>query len=111
MKAGVLALQGAFREHREVLDALGVEAVEARLAVAGLDGGFPGVFIRAPVVERVGETVEVLALHDGQPVLLRQGAIWAATFHPELSGDLRLHQRFLTEGAEPELATAPKEKR
>jgi 5'-phosphate synthase pdxT subunit len=41
-------------------------------------------------------------------VLVRQGAIWAATFHPELSGDLRLHQRFLT--AEPELATAPKEK-
>lgn len=190
MKAGVLALQGAFREHREVLDALGVEAVEvrvpehlggidalfipggesttigklldtsglreplgaaltdglpvfgtcaglilladdvgrgddgqkpaplgvldcavvrnaygrqresfeARLAVDGLDGGFPGVFIRAPVIERVGDAVEVLAVHDGHPVLVRQGAVWGATFHPELSGDLRLHQRFLTEG-------------
>jgi 5'-phosphate synthase pdxT subunit len=192
MKAGVLALQGAFREHREVLDALGVEAVEVRvpehlggldalfmpggesttigklldtsglreplhaalseglptfatcaglilladevrdtgdvgsatalrvldctvvrnaygrqresfeavLAVTGIEGDFPGVFIRAPVVERVGEAVEVLAAHDAHPVLLRQGAIWAATFHPELSGDLRLHQRFLTEGTQ-----------
>src|SRR5262249_14124399 len=181
MKAGVLALQGAFREHREVLDALGVEAVEvrvpehlggldalfipggesttigklldtsglreplhaaltgglpvfgtcaglillagdvrdrndapvpaalgvldctvvrnaygrqresfeARLAVDGLDAEFPGVFIRAPVVEQVGSAVEVLAAHDRQPVLVRQGAIWGATFHPELSGDLR----------------------
>jgi 5'-phosphate synthase pdxT subunit len=192
MKAGVLALQGAFREHREVLDALGVEAVEvrvpehlggldalfipggesttigkllgtsglrdplhdaltdglpvfgtcaglilladdvrdgddartptalgvldctvarnaygrqresfeARLAVDGLDGMFPGVFIRAPVVERAGDRVEVLAVHDGNPVLVREGAIWAATFHPELSGDLRLHQRFLIEVAQ-----------
>jgi 5'-phosphate synthase pdxT subunit len=191
MKAGVLALQGAFREHREVLDALGVEAVEvrvpehlggidalfipggesttigklldtsglheplhaaltgglpvlgtcaglilladdvrdgahraptalgildctvvrnaygrqresfeARLAVDGLAGEFPGVFIRAPVVERVGDAVDVLAVHDGHPVLVRAGPIWGATFHPELSGDLRLHQRFLTEGAQ-----------
>ncbi len=190
MKAGVLALQGAFREHREVLDALGVEAVEVRvpedlggldalfmpggesttigklletsglrkplyaaltdglpafgtcaglilladdvrdaagiasppalgvldctvmrnaygrqresfeagLTVNGMESDFPGVFIRAPVVERAGDAVEVLATHDERPVLVRQGAIWAATFHPELSGDLRLHQRFLTEG-------------
>jgi 5'-phosphate synthase pdxT subunit len=189
VKAGVLALQGAFREHREVLDALGVEAVEVRvpehlsgldalfmpggesttitklletsglreplhsaidgglpvfgtcaglillagdvrdagdvrypaalaaldctvvrnaygrqresfevrLAIAGMGEGFPGVFIRAPVVERVGAGVDVLAEHEGQPVLLRQGTIWGATFHPELSGDLRLHQRFLIE--------------
>jgi 5'-phosphate synthase pdxT subunit len=187
MKAGVLALQGAFREHREVLDALGVDAVEvrlpqqlagldalfipggesttitkllessglheplqaaltdglpvfgtcaglillaaevrdaagarfptslgaldctvvrnaygrqresfeARVAVDGIDGGFPGVFIRAPVVASVGESVEVLAEHEGRPVLLRQGSVWGATFHPELSGDLRLHERFL----------------
>jgi len=74
------------------------ESFEAALTVNGIDGDFPGVFIRAPVVERVGEAVEVLAAHDEHPVLVRQGAIWAATFHPELSGDLRLHQRFLTEG-------------
>jgi 5'-phosphate synthase pdxT subunit len=189
VKAGVLALQGDFREHRETLDALGVDSVEVRtperlggldalflpggesttigrlletsglrdplrsalddglpafatcaglillarevldgrpdqaslaaldctvrrnaygrqresfeatLRVDGLDGDFPGVFIRAPVVERVGAAVRVLASHDGHAVLLRQGSVWGATFHPELSGDLRIHQRFLTEVA------------
>jgi 5'-phosphate synthase pdxT subunit len=188
MKVGVLALQGAFREHREVLDALGVEAVEVRtpaelgaldalilpggesttmsklldssgvraplaellddgfpvfgtcagmillardvvdgrpdqesfgaidvavrrnaygrqrdsfeadLTVDGLTGGpFSGVFIRAPRIESVGEGVEVLARHEGVPVLARQGCVWIAAFHPELSGDLRLHERFLVE--------------
>jgi len=186
MKVGVLALQGAFREHREVLDALGVEAIEVRtpaelgaldalilpggesttmsqlldssgvrgplaellreglpvlgtcagmillarevvdgrpdqesfgaidvavrrnaygrqrdsfeadLTVDGLTGGpFPGVFIRAPRIETVGEHVEVLARHDDVPVLARQGAVVVASFHPELSGDLRLHEWFL----------------
>jgi len=189
MKAGVLALQGAFREHAEVLDALGVEAVEVRrpdhlsgvdavflpggesttiaklldssgvqdalrsrlidglpvfgtcaglillardvedehgtsypsaldaldctvarnaygrqresfeasLAIDGLEGGFPGVFIRAPVVTKVGPAVDVLAVHDDHPVLMRSGTTWAATFHPELSGDLRVHEQFLSE--------------
>jgi pyridoxal 5'-phosphate synthase pdxT subunit len=190
MKIGVLALQGAFREHREVLDALGAEPVEVRtpeqlsgldalflpggesttiaklldtsalrapletavhdglpvfgtcaglillatdvldgrpdqrsmgvldctvrrnaygtqlasfeadLEIDALDGGaFPGVFIRAPVVEAVGDSVDVLAVHEGHAVLIRRGQVWAATFHPELSGDLRLHQRFLREVA------------
>jgi 5'-phosphate synthase pdxT subunit len=188
VKAGVLALQGAFREHREVLSALHVDTVEIRvpdeltaldaliipggesttisrllrtselleplrtrlreglpvlgtcaglilladavvdgrpdqvslhalrcrvrrnaygtqrqsfetaLQVRGLSGGdFPGVFIRAPVVESVGPGVEVLAEHGGRPVLVRQGPVWACTFHPELSGDLRIHQAFLQE--------------
>ena len=188
MKVGILALQGAFREHREVLDALGVDTVEVRvpeqldaldalilpggesttmsrlldtsglraplgerlaeglpvlgtcagmillaidvtdgrpdqqgfglidvsvrrnaygrqlasfeapLAVGGLAGGpFPGVFIRAPRIERAGAGVEVLAEHDGHPVLARHGAAVVASFHPELSGDLRLHEWFLRE--------------
>jgi 5'-phosphate synthase pdxT subunit len=75
-----------------------VDSFEAELEVDGLDGaGFPAVFIRAPVVERVGEGVEVLAEVDGRPVLCRQGAVTVAAFHPELSGDLRLHRRFVSE--------------
>jgi 5'-phosphate synthase pdxT subunit len=75
------------------------ESFEAPLSVQGLDGPFPGVFIRAPVVTGTGSGVEVLAEHAGVPVLLREGRIWAATFHPELSGDLRLHQRFLADAS------------
>jgi len=83
-----------------------VDSFETALPVDGLAGGtFPAVFIRAPVVERVGDEVEVLATVDAsppggeggrRPVLCRQGAILVAAFHPELSGDLRLHQRFLS---------------
>ena len=58
---------------------------------------FPGVFIRAPRIESVGDDVDVLATLDGHPVLARQGAAVVASFHPELSGDLRLHERFITE--------------
>ena len=73
-----------------------VDSFETDLDVYGLGGGaFPAVFIRAPVVERVGEGVDVLASVDGRPVLCRQGPIMAAAFHPELSDDLRLHQLFL----------------
>jgi pyridoxal 5'-phosphate synthase pdxT subunit len=188
MNWGVLALQGAFREHREALDALGFSSVEVRTPeqLAGVDalilpGGesttvgrllttsqlleplrvrvsdgmptfgtcaglillardvldgrpdqpslaaidatvrrnaygtqaasfeadldvagiseppFRAVFIRAPIVESVGPGVEVLASHADRPVLLRQGTIWASTFHPELSDDLRVHERFLRE--------------
>jgi len=188
MKIGVLALQGAFREHRDVLDALGVETVEVRtpqdlgaldalilpggesttmsrlldtsglrgplaarlrdgmpafgtcagmillardvvdgrpdqesfsaidisvkrnaygrqrdsfeadLDIPALAGGrFRGVFIRAPRIEIAGDSVEVLASHDGHPVLAREGPTWVASFHPELSGDLRLHKWFVDE--------------
>lgn len=73
-----------------------VDSFEAPLDVAGLDGGpFPAVFIRAPVIASTGAGVEVLATVDGNAVLVRRGRILAATFHPELSGDLRLHQLFL----------------
>jgi 5'-phosphate synthase pdxT subunit len=53
------------------------------------------VYIRAPRIERVGPTVEVLASRDGHPVLIRQGKLLAATFHPELSADTRVHALFL----------------
>ncbi len=70
---------------------------EADLDVAGLDGGpVHAVFIRAPVVEQAGPAVEVLARIDDRPVLARQGAVLACAFHPELVGDLRLHDLFLT---------------
>ena len=76
------------------------DSFEADLGVTGLPGGtFPGVFIRAPAIERIGSGVEVLADHDGRAVLVRQGPIWASTFHPEIAGDLRIHQMFLREVA------------
>jgi pyridoxal 5'-phosphate synthase pdxT subunit len=53
------------------------------------------VFIRAPKIVRTGKNVEVLASEGGDPVLVRQGKIMAATFHPELSDDTRVHQEFL----------------
>jgi 5'-phosphate synthase pdxT subunit len=73
-----------------------VDSFEADLDVAGLAGGtFHAVFIRAPVVERVGDGVEVLARVDDKPVLVRSGVVVAAAFHPELSGDDRIHRLFL----------------
>ncbi|MGA8153065.1 MAG: pyridoxal 5'-phosphate synthase glutaminase subunit PdxT [Terriglobales bacterium] len=53
------------------------------------------VFIRAPKIERVGPQVEVIATEGGDPVAVRQGRVMAATFHPELSSDARVHQAFL----------------
>ncbi|HEX6420853.1 MAG TPA: pyridoxal 5'-phosphate synthase glutaminase subunit PdxT [Acidimicrobiales bacterium] len=75
-----------------------VDSFEADLAVAGLDGPpVHAVFIRAPVVEAVGDGAEVLASVDGRPVLCRQGPVLAAAFHPELGDDPRLHELFLNE--------------
>ena len=73
-----------------------VDSFEADLAIRGVSGGaFPGVFIRAPLVERVGKGAEVLAEHEGHAVALRQGNVMALCFHPELSEDLRLHRSFI----------------
>jgi pyridoxal 5'-phosphate synthase pdxT subunit len=85
-----------------------VDSFEAQLSVSGLDPHlharsapssppppFCAVFIRAPVVERVGDGVDILASVDGAPVLCRQGPILVAAFHPELSDDRRVHQLFL----------------
>jgi 5'-phosphate synthase pdxT subunit len=57
-----------------------------------LGGELPAVFIRAPKIRRVGQSVEVLAARGGEPVLVRQGNVVAATFHPELTEDERVHR-------------------
>jgi 5'-phosphate synthase pdxT subunit len=98
--AGLIVLD---REHLGLLDvdvernAYGrqVASFEADLDLAGEREPLRGVFIRAPRVERVGGDVEVLAELDGEPVLLRQGRFLAATFHPELTDDTRVHRLFL----------------
>ena len=74
-----------------------LDSFETELDVAGIGLGFPAVFIRAPVVERVAEEVEVLATVDDRPVLCRHGSALVAAFHPELSRDRRLHELFLDE--------------
>lgn len=88
------------------------ESFTARIAVAGVGPGVePGVepggegpeldavFIRAPQVTRVGPGVQVLAAHRGAPVLVRQGPVLAATFHPELTTDPSMHRLFLAGAA------------
>jgi 5'-phosphate synthase pdxT subunit len=98
--AGMILLD---REHLGLVDlvvdrnAYGrqVASFEAPLALEGDDEPLTGVFIRAPRVREVGEDVEVLAEHEGEPVLLRQGRFLVASFHPELTGDTRVHERFL----------------
>ena len=72
-----------------------LDSFETELHVDGFDEPFHGVFIRAPRVESVGPAVAVLAEHQGDPVLVRQGPVLAASFHPELAGDSRLHRSFL----------------
>ena len=72
-----------------------VASFEADLDLAGEEEPLRGVFIRAPRLAEVGPDVEVLAEHDGEPVLLRQGRFLVASFHPELTDDPRVHQLFL----------------
>lgn len=71
------------------------ESFETDLRVTGVEGGsFHAVFIRAPRITQWGDSVEVLGALDGSPVLVRSGSVMCATFHPELSGDVRLHELF-----------------
>ena len=72
-----------------------VASFEADLELNGEERPFRGVFIRAPRVRDVGPGVEVLAELDGEPVLLREGRVLVAAFHPELTDDPRIHERFL----------------
>jgi pyridoxal 5'-phosphate synthase pdxT subunit len=98
--AGMIVLD---RNHLDLVDlevernAYGrqVSSFEADLRLAGEDEPLRGVFIRAPRVREAGPEVEVLAEHAGVPVLARQGRFLVASFHPELTDDTRVHERFL----------------
>ena len=72
-----------------------VASFEADLELAGEEEPLRGIFIRAPRVAEIGPEVDVLAELDGEPVLLRQGRVLVAAFHPELTDDTRVHERFL----------------
>jgi 5'-phosphate synthase pdxT subunit len=71
--------------------------IDSRIAKLDLngDGTFEAVFIRAPIIRRVGEGVRVIAKYNGDPVWAEQGRHMVTTFHPELTGDIRVHRRFL----------------
>jgi pyridoxal 5'-phosphate synthase pdxT subunit len=84
-----------------------VASFETDLELAGEDEPLRGVFIRAPRVADVGSGVEVLAEHEGEPVLLREGRFLVASFHPELTEDSRVHERFLELVREEDLVGRP----
>jgi 5'-phosphate synthase pdxT subunit len=67
----------------------------ARLTPQGIEGDLEAVFIRAPIIRRVGKDAKVLASYQGDPVLVEQGRHLASTFHPELTDDSRVHLMFL----------------
>jgi pyridoxal 5'-phosphate synthase pdxT subunit len=98
--AGMILLD---REHLGLVDVVvdrnaygrQVASFEADLDLDGDAEPLRGVFIRAPRVREAGSDVEVLAEHDGEPVLLRHGRFLVASFHPELTDDTRVHERFL----------------
>lgn len=98
--AGLIVLD---RDHLGVLDvaaernAFGrqVRSFEAELDLDGVGDGVPAIFIRAPWVRERGGGVEVLADVDGHPVAVRQDDVLAVSFHPELSGETRLHEWLL----------------
>jgi 5'-phosphate synthase pdxT subunit len=72
-----------------------VDSFESDLRVTGIHHPVRGVFIRAPWVEDVGPDVTVLAEHEGRPVVLEQGNLLVASFHPELAGETALHEYLL----------------
>ena len=72
-----------------------VDSFEADLDIEGMNEPFRAVFIRAPAVEAAAASVDVLAVLDGVPVLVRQGRLLASSFHPEMTGDARVHELFV----------------
>jgi pyridoxal 5'-phosphate synthase pdxT subunit len=109
--AGMIVLD---RDHLGLVDvrvlrnAFGRQAAsfETDLDVVGETEPLRAVFIRAPWIEEVGPGVEVLAEVDGHPVLAREGRFLIASFHPELTGDTRLHELFLESVREVEIVRA-----
>lgn len=98
----IVASRDAKDERVETLDVLDVtvernafgrqkDSFEASLDVVGLDEPFPAVFIRAPVIDEVGDGVEIQATVDGRPVAVRQENVVGTSFHPELTDDSRIH--------------------
>lgn len=102
--AGMILLAGAMIEgDQPLIGALDVvvrrnafgrqnDSFETDLEIVGFESRFPAVFIRAPWIEKVGAEVEVLATIDDHPVMVRQDKILATSFHPELTGDGRIHR-------------------
>ena len=72
-----------------------IDSFETRIRLQDYDDPLEVAFIRAPVIERLGADVEVLATHDGSPVLVRQGTLLGSTFHAEVTGDDRVHEMFV----------------
>jgi len=72
-----------------------IDSFEADIAVKGLETPLTAVFIRAPIIEEVGSDVEILAVHNGAPIVVASQNVLAATFHPELTSDVRFHELFL----------------
>jgi 5'-phosphate synthase pdxT subunit len=72
-----------------------IDSFPAALTVRGIAQPVTVSFIRAPVITRAGDDVEILAQHDGAPVLVRAGKVWALTCHPELCGETAIHSLFL----------------
>ncbi|MBN1434823.1 pyridoxal 5'-phosphate synthase glutaminase subunit PdxT [Candidatus Fermentibacterales bacterium] len=85
--AGVRALRNAFGRQSH--------SFTQSIAIRGVDGPFPGVFIRAPLLQPIEEDPEILCCLDEGPVFVRQGNLWLSSFHPELTGDDRVHRLFL----------------
>jgi 5'-phosphate synthase pdxT subunit len=79
-----------------------VDSFETLLEVEGIGADVPAIFIRAPYVTHVGPSVQVLARYQGVAVMARQGKILVASFHPELTEDLRIHRVFVDMIQEPE---------
>lgn len=109
--AGMILLAAEISDGRDDQHALGavdisvarngygrqIESFESDLVVEGLDLPFHAVFIRAPLVQRAGPDVDVLATVDGDPVLCREGNVLVAAFHPELSDDDRIHRLWMAD--------------